>query len=182
MRVIYLLLSISALLLAGTYSATMLWPNYFAEENHQPLDSIADEIISNTELGLAINRSLDSVEAYLKNDSLEMSSTDRERLVSLIKTNKENYRAMMKENMKGILLHSLTREELIEVNQFYRKDSGKKFSGILSSPEEKLILSFPWRQFNQFQNQTPHLTRAPASASTPAPSPSPSRTPNSVAK
>jgi hypothetical protein len=186
MRAVYLLLSIAALLLAGTYSVTTLWPNYFAEENHQPLDSLADELVSNSEMGISINRSLDSVETYLKADKVSESPAERERLEKAFKQNRGGYRDMMKESMKSLLLHSLTREDLIEINRLYKKESGKKLAGVMGSTEEKQILGLAWKQLNQLQEQSSISARSPASApsptSTPKPSPSPSPTSAAVKK
>lgn len=163
MRAILFLLSLSALLFAGTYTATTLWPNQFAPENHEPLDSLADEIISHSELGKSIDRSLSDIEGYVKQGQLSLQ--ERERLSAYYQKSKERLRTQMREEIKSQLLHTLTREDLIEIKRSYQNESIQKFSALLNSSEQKSIFGLPWAEIAQLKASSSALNRAPASTS-----------------
>jgi hypothetical protein len=146
MRAALFILSLLIAFTGGIYLSRTMNLNWFSADIHRPLDEIADELISNASFERSINRSIDGTRNYFQSYAKNLDIKEKARVLASLDENEENLRKEMRAQLKQFLMQSLSREELIETNSFYRSSAGKQFSKIINSPTEQAAYStaFTW--------------------------------------
>jgi hypothetical protein len=159
MRAALFLLSLLIALGGGIYLSRYINPVWLSSDMHRPLDEIAEEIISNSQFGPSIERTLEGSRIYYQNYAKNLDLKQKARILALLEENEDSLRKEMRSQMKQLLIQSLSREEMIEIKNFYRTRAGQQFSRLVNSQKEHAIYgtAFSWSS-----NQLAQITASPS--------------------
>ncbi|MFL5814561.1 MAG: DUF2059 domain-containing protein [Bdellovibrionia bacterium] len=168
MRAILFVLSLLLALGGGIYLSKFISPVWLSADMHRPLDEIADEIVSDSQFGPTIDRTIEGVRAYYQNYAKKLDVTQKARILAVLDENEENLRKEMKARMRQFLIQSLSREELIEIKNFYKTRAGRQLNKLSNSPQEQVIYGLAFESMNKEAAKLKESASATIPASTPA--------------